>query len=162
MPTQAPRDLADAIRRYDDNVQKLALELRAIVHDELTPCHEYMIDMKSRVVLLYSRTEKVIADGLCHLGLNARHVTLGFMNGVEMNDTGGVLRGTGKVMRHMRIGSADDLRRPELRELLRQQRKLAGMPKKKPGAPIEITRKLKPQDRSSTRTNRGAWPKKLF
>jgi hypothetical protein len=162
MATRAPRDIAEAIRRYDEDVQQLALELRGIVHDELTPCHEYMLDMKSRVVLLYSRTDKVIADGLCHLGLNARHVTLAFMNGVEMKNTGDLLRGAGKVMRHLRISSREDLRRPELREFLRQQRKLAGMPRKKPGAPIDITRKLKPGSTSSARTRPTPWPKKLF
>ena len=162
MATKVPRDIAEAIGRYDEAVQRLAIEVRAIVHDELTPCHEYMIEMKSRVVLLYSKTDKVIADGLCHLGLNARHVTLGFMNGVEMENTGGLLRGSGTVMRHLRISSREDVNRPELREFLRQQRKLAGMPRRKPGAPTEITRKLKPRPRSSARTNPAFWPKKLF
>lgn len=162
MATTAPRDIADAIRRYDAPVQELALGLRPIVHDELTPCFEYVYEMKSGVSLLYSATRKPIADGMCYIGLHAKHVTLGFMHGAELNDPRRLLLGAGKVMRHVRISDSDDVARPELRQFLRQARQLAGMPKKKAGAPVEITLSVKPRARRASPAPRSAWPDRFF
>lgn len=139
----------------------LALALREIVHDELTPCHEYIFDMRSRLVLLYSTTERVIADGICHFAMNTRHITLGFLQGADMDDAPGLLRGSGKTMRHIRIERAADLAHPALRAYLRQARKLAGMKRKQPGEAPRITTKIKQNQRQPKPAPR-VWPKKLF
>jgi hypothetical protein len=48
-----------------------------------------------------------------------RHgVTLGVYDGATLDDPAGLLRGRGARHRHLALGSADDLQRPELRELL--------------------------------------------
>jgi hypothetical protein len=62
-----PRELFEFLFRYDPAVQSLALGLRKVVHEEMAPCHEYIFEMRSKVVLLYSATERVIADGICAL-----------------------------------------------------------------------------------------------
>jgi hypothetical protein len=46
------------------------------------------------------------------------HVTLGIWRGVELPDPAGLLEGTGKVHRHVKIRDAGDLERPELRQLM--------------------------------------------
>lgn len=46
-----------------------------------------------------------------------RHVTIGFARGTELPDPSGLLAGTGKVHRHVKIHSSADLRRPELAKL---------------------------------------------
>ena len=76
--TQAPRELLEFLHRYDPAIQSLALAVRTVVHQELAPCHEYIFEMRSKVVLLYGATEHVIADGICQIGVFARHVTLAF------------------------------------------------------------------------------------
>src|SRR5688572_33478746 len=107
-----PRELLEFLYRYDRGVQTLALGLRKVIHEEMAPCHEYIFEMRSKVVLLYGATEKVIADGICNISVFARHVTLGFPRGKDLNDPAGVLRGTGKAMRHMRLQTLSDLDRP--------------------------------------------------
>jgi Domain of unknown function (DU1801) len=46
-----------------------------------------------------------------------QHVTIGFARGVELPDPGGLLQGAGKVHRHVKIHTEEDLRRPELAAL---------------------------------------------
>src|SRR5436190_13776854 len=113
--TRPPRELLEFLNRYDPGIQALALGLREVVHQELTACHEYIFEMRSKVVLLYGATERVIADGICVVSVFARHVTLGFMRGAELHDAAGILQGTGKAMRHIRLHRLSDLDRPEIR-----------------------------------------------
>lgn len=46
-----------------------------------------------------------------------KHVTIGFARGTQLPDPAGLLTGAGKVHRHVKIHTEDDLRRPELTEL---------------------------------------------
>lgn len=47
-----------------------------------------------------------------------KHVSIGFARGTELPDPAGLLTGTGKVHRHVKIHDEADLRRPELAELV--------------------------------------------
>lgn len=136
-----PRELLEFLCRFDADVEALALGVRSAVHEEMAPCHEYIFDMRSKVVLLYGSTERVIADGLCSIAVFARHVTLVFMSGAELDDPAGVLQGAGKVMRHVRLTSLADLDRPEVRALLKTARKHAGLKRRRPGD--EVTTRVK-------------------
>lgn len=46
-----------------------------------------------------------------------KHVTIGFARGAELPNPHGLLTGAGKVHRHVKIHTEEDLRRPELAEL---------------------------------------------
>ena len=47
-----------------------------------------------------------------------KHVTLGISGGAELPDPAGLMEGTGKVHRHVKIHQAGDLELPALRELM--------------------------------------------
>jgi hypothetical protein len=49
---------------------------------------------------------------------HTRHVTIGFARGMELPDPTGLLTGSGKVHRHVKIHTERDLRRPELTDLM--------------------------------------------
>jgi hypothetical protein len=156
--TQLPRELIDFLRRYDTAVQSLALGVRAVVHEELAPCHEYIFEMRSKVVLLFGATERVIADGICGIGVFARHVTLAFPRGADFSDPAGRLQGTGKGMRHLRLTTLADLDRPEIRRYLRQARKHAGLPRlRHPTAGGVVTR-----IKQKSAPKRPAWPQTFW
>ena len=101
--TRPPRELLEFLDRYDPGIQALALGLREVVHQELAPCHEYIFEMRSKVVLLYGATERVTAHGICNIHVFARQVLLGFPRGTDLDDPAGVLQGTGKGMRHITV-----------------------------------------------------------
>lgn len=81
--------------------------------------------MRSKIVLLYGATARVMADGICQIAIFRHHVTLVFPEGINLEDPERVLRGTGTTMRHVRVMAASDLDRPEIRALLREARALA-------------------------------------
>src|SRR5712671_697728 len=97
--TRPPRELLEFLYRYDPAIQSLALGLRKVVHEEMAPCHEYIFEMRSKVVLLYGATAHVIADGICLIGVFPRHVNLAFHRGTDLRDARGALLGAGKQMR---------------------------------------------------------------
>jgi hypothetical protein len=139
--TKPPPELIEFLHRYRPAVQSLALGLRRVVLEEMAPCHEYIFEMRSKVVLLYGATERVIKDGICNVSVFSSHVTLGFTHGIELEGAGGVLQGTGKAMRHIRLGSLSALDRPEIRACLREARRRTGLTRpRRPRADGIVTR----------------------
>ena len=125
--TKPPRELLEFLRRYDPDVQGVALGLRTVVLDEMAPCHEYIFAMRHTVMLLYGPTDRVIEDCICMIGVFRQHVNLRFTDGTELEDSYGVLQGTGKRMRHIKVKNVSELDRPEIRAYLRQARQHAGL-----------------------------------
>jgi hypothetical protein len=140
-----PPQLLEFLHRYPSRIQSLALAVRTFIHQELAPCHEYIFDMRSKTVLVYGATEHVIADGICNVGVYARHVTLGFPRGADLKDPGRILRGAGKGMRHIRIYKLSELERPEIRMLLRQARRLAGLTRRRDRSGDDVVTRVKPK-----------------
>jgi hypothetical protein len=138
-PTRPPGELLEFLHRYPAAVQSLTLATRKLIHEELAPCHEHIFAMPRTVVLAYSATSKVIADGVCVVTAWRQHVTLGFSRGVDLADPASLLQGAGKAMRHVRLQSLADLGRPEIRALLRQARKNAGITRKRGATPEVVT-----------------------
>jgi hypothetical protein len=56
---------------------------------------------------------------ICYYMAGKNHITLGFIRGTSLPDPEGLLEGTGKNLRHVKIKSVDDLNRKGLGELLR-------------------------------------------
>jgi len=54
-----PAALIKFLKPYDREVQKLALDLRALVLDEMAPCHENIYDAYSAVAMGYGPTDRL-------------------------------------------------------------------------------------------------------
>jgi hypothetical protein len=59
-------------------------------------------------------------DQVVYIGVYAKHINLGFYWGAQMDDPEGVLKGSGKQLRHMKIRSQADLGTPIIRDYLRR------------------------------------------
>ena len=140
--TTPPAELREYLLRYPPAIQSLTLGLRKLIHEQLAPCHEYIFNMRRTLVIAYSSTEKVIADGVCLVTAWTRHVTLAFTRGSDLDDPAGLLQGAGKAMRHVRLVSLEDLGRPEIRALLRRARINAGV-KRRRGEPVGVVTRVK-------------------
>ena len=119
-----PPDLIKFLQPYDRGIQKLALQLRALVLEEMAPCHENIYDAYSAVAIGYGPSDR-LSDGICHIAVYTHHVNLGFNQGASLDDPKGVLEGAGKQIRHLTIKSPDDLARPEIRSFLKRAMKFA-------------------------------------
>jgi hypothetical protein len=140
MAAAPPLELLEFLMAFDAPVPTLALDLRQIVIEELAPCHELVLSMGPKLSLIYSSTTRVIADGLCYVGVYRHHVNLGFQEGVDLDDPQRLLRGSGKAMRHLQMKQLDDVQRPEVREFLQMTRRNAGLRRRRGDAAEVITR----------------------
>jgi hypothetical protein len=100
---------------YAPEVQSLALKARALVRSLLPDTIE-QIDMPARLIGYgYDRT---YTGTICGIALQKSYVNLMFSRGTELPDPQGLLEGTGKKARHVKIRSAEDVDRPAVRALI--------------------------------------------
>jgi hypothetical protein len=57
---------------------------------------------------------------MCYFMVATKHITFGFTRGTSLADPQGLLAGTGKNMRHVKLRNVEDLRREGLRELVEE------------------------------------------
>src|SRR5580765_6906629 len=130
MAMKTPPELKEALERFEPEVQVLAAAARAVVLDVVGPCYECIFPIKKLVSVLYSTTEKRMKDNICLLVAYRDHVNLMFPRGVDLNDPKGLLEGSGKAMRHVKLLTPEDADTPAVRQLIAQatQRKGLGQP----------------------------------
>tara|TARA_R110002072_G_scaffold87129_1_gene196558 strand:+ start:12905 stop:13384 length:480 start_codon:yes stop_codon:yes gene_type:complete len=61
-----------------------------------------------------------LGGAFCHPVAYANHVNLGFNRGTELEDSEGLLEGSGKLIRHIRIADASVLRTRGVKDLIAQ------------------------------------------
>jgi len=120
----APKALTEFLKPYDRSVRELALAIRDFVIPEMEPCFEYIYDAYSAVAFGYGPNDRY-QDGAIHVAVYTNHVNLGFNRGAKMKDPAGLLKGTGKNIRHITIKSVAQLDQPAIREYLQEARKNA-------------------------------------
>jgi len=119
-----PAALIKFLKPYDRAIQKLALDLRALVLEEMAPCHENIYDAYNAVAIGYGPTDR-LSDGIFHIAVYAKGVNLGFNHGAALADPAGILEGAGKQIRHIKIRTPSDLERSEVRAYMRRAHQLA-------------------------------------
>ena len=134
MKHQPPTALIKFLKPYDREIQSLALNLRALVLEEMAPCYENIYDAYSAVAIGYGASDR-LSDGVFHIAVYSNHVNLGFNDGASLDDPKELLQGSGQLIRHITIKTAEDLERPELRAYIRRARKKATADARKLGEP---------------------------
>jgi hypothetical protein len=66
------------------------------------------------------------ADPFCFFMVGKKHVTFGFHNGTSLKDPEGLLEGTGKNVRHVKLRMMEDLEQKGLRELIKEAATVKG------------------------------------
>jgi hypothetical protein len=119
-----PPALLKFLRPYDRGIRDLALELRALVLEEMAPCYENIYDAYSAVAIGYGTSDR-LRDGVFHIAVYSKHVNLGFNEGASLDDPRGILQGSGNRIRHIQIKTPEDIKLPVIRAYLRRARKKA-------------------------------------
>jgi hypothetical protein len=109
--------LLQYLSSYDLKVGELALALRSMILSEVPGALE-ILNRTYAVSMTYSFTSKW-TEGFCMVVVYPHHVNLGFHRGAEFDDADGVLEGTGKIMRHIKVRTLEDLKKPYLRRFIR-------------------------------------------
>jgi len=75
---------------------------------------------------------KKMTEHYAYIGIQGSYVNLGFYHGTSLDDPAGLLEGTGKSLRHVKIRHAGEVKNAALAALLREA--IAARKKHKPGA----------------------------
>jgi hypothetical protein len=104
------------LRRYDLNLRQMAKGIRRLVKSAVP---------KSREAINPWGIPTFDFHGpLCLMMVGKHHVTFGFTRGTALADPEGLLEGTGKNLRHVKVKQAEQLRDSNLRRLIVQAAKL--------------------------------------
>ena len=100
-----------------DSIKAIARAARALVIELLPAVHEVVWRQQRNVG--YGTGPKKQTEHFCWISPASKHVTFGFNYGAELSDPKGLLDGTGKLFRHVKLASIDDVKQPALRALVK-------------------------------------------
>jgi hypothetical protein len=104
-----PPRLLELLAARRRQVAPLVLALRESVLKEAPEAKEFVYSgYVVGDVFTFTRPGKAF----CHIAAYETHVNLGFNNGALLEDPHRLLAGTGKRIRHIRVASKQDLKRP--------------------------------------------------
>lgn len=107
---------AEAIGRAPEEVQALASALRQLIVE----VHPQVVEVPyaRQGVVGYGVGPKKNSEQYCYIGAYKGHVNLGFYYGVALPDEDGLLEGSGKKLRHVKIRRQGDVAQAGLRRLV--------------------------------------------
>jgi hypothetical protein len=96
-------------------IRDLATRTCALIREVMPDAVEEVHPGRNNII--FGKSSKM-KDWICYVSPFKNHINLGFLKGTELPDPKGLLEGTGMLLRHVKIRSAEDLGKPEVRELL--------------------------------------------
>jgi hypothetical protein len=123
---------------YGESIRKLVLAARKLILEEAPEASEFVYEVYT-IADHFTLTERP-SDAFVFTTTHANWVNIGFNFGSLLPDPDGLLRGEGKLIRHVRIARAADLDLPGFRELVRAAIAHAELPEGKLGKPRTIVR----------------------
>jgi hypothetical protein len=107
----------DAVAKAGTHARELAYQLRTLVAAVMPEVVE-MPWPKMRMAS-YGIGPKKKSEHFCYISAQKYDVNLGFYYGAELPDPKGLLQGTGKLLRHVKIREPEAIRSRALRRLLK-------------------------------------------
>ena len=135
---------------YGEVVQKLALAARKLILEEAPQAGEFVYEVYT-IADHFSFTGRP-SGAFVFTTTHANWVNLGFNFGAVLPDPHSLLRGEGKVIRHVRIAKAADLEAPGVRELVRAAITEAERPEGKPAKPGTVVHRAQSAKKRTRRT----------
>ena len=105
------------INRFDPKDQKLFRSVRAAVRKRFPTANELAYDYNHSVVIAYSPSDRGI-ESIVSIALRADGVHLYLMNGPQLPDPKGLLLGSGKQTRFVRVEAASQVAHPDVEALI--------------------------------------------
>lgn len=120
MPSEAEIPVGEYLDRFTPEVKKILLAARRLVKS---------IGPQATETAYRGWPIRYTVDGavVVALGGFARYANLWVQRGTELEDPDRLLEGTGKGLRHLKLYSVDDVKRPAVKRLVEDAFKLGGM-----------------------------------
>ncbi|MCA9793193.1 MAG: DUF1801 domain-containing protein, partial [Candidatus Eremiobacteraeota bacterium] len=112
------KDFDALLYDYDPAIGELARGARSLLASVRPQAHQEVHPGWGGYLLF----KQVAGAGttVCWLSAHKKHVSIGFSQGASLADPAGLLEGSGKHQRHVKIKKPENLERPELRQLIEQ------------------------------------------
>ena len=106
----------EAIAESSALVQEIARRLRQLIVDVYPDVVE--VPWPKQRIIGYGVGPKKMTEHFCYIAAYKKHVNLGFYRGAALPDPEGLMEGTGKELRHVKVRSVDEAERPSLKQLV--------------------------------------------
>ncbi|HUA86816.1 MAG TPA: hypothetical protein VMB85_23325 [Bryobacteraceae bacterium] len=113
----AAGQIAGFIARFAPPMQKRIRDARSALRKRLPTATELVYDNYNFFVMGFSPTDRP-SDAICSLAANAKGINLFFLWGARLPDPHGILKGSGKQVRFVRLEDAKMLLKAEIEALL--------------------------------------------
>lgn len=107
---------SDALSGSSVEITEIANRLRDLIINMYPDVVE--VPWPKQRIIGYGVGPKKMTEHFCYLGLHLNHVNLGFYYGAKLPDPQGLLEGTGKSMRHIKVRGMEELERQPIHDLL--------------------------------------------
>ena len=108
----------DVISRASSEIKEIAHAVRALLIEIMPGITE--VPWGNQKIAGYGVGPKKMSEHFCYIAPQKNYVNLGFMYGADLPDPEGLLDGSGKLLRHIKIRSLEDLQRPALIKLIEE------------------------------------------
>jgi len=120
------KDFDDFLASYSPDVQKLAKRTRKLIFDVTPGVSEHVYPAMK--VVRYGLQGNKMSGLVFGIMPTKTGVSLGFMHGASLDDPKGLLEGTGKNLRHVKLKKKEDVDDPALKALLEAELEVANHP----------------------------------
>lgn len=111
------KELRTFLAKYTPEIARFARAARGRVRKLVPGGIEFVYDNYNGLVLGYGPTERP-SEAVLSLVLFPRWVTLCFLKGAMMPDPKKLLKGSGNIVRHIRLEAATDIDEPDIRQFI--------------------------------------------
>jgi hypothetical protein len=111
----------EALSGSSDLVTGIAEQLRVLIIGLYPDVVE--VPWPKQKIIGYGVGPKKMSEHYCYIGAFKRHVNLGFYYGAILPDPQGLLEGTGKNLRHIKVNTLEAVDQPAVRDMLRAAHK---------------------------------------
>ena len=144
--TEAETRLASCIAKFEPQHQRLIRAVRRALRRRFPTAYELAYDNYNFFVIGYGPTERP-SDCLVSIAAGASGVGLCFIHGARLSDPHGMLLGSGRQTRFIRLESAATLSRPEVQTLIAEAAAQAKTPMRLRGRGQLIIRSVSKKQR---------------
>ncbi len=101
----------------DQKIVNLFNDLRDFILNTFPESNELLYHTHA-LTAVFSISEK-LGDAFCHIPIYSEHLNLGFNRGTLLQDPNNLVKGTGKLIRHLEVNKPSDYRNPEVEALIK-------------------------------------------
>ena len=142
----AEKELAGFLKKFLPDIVKQAKAIRAKLQALLPGSVEMVYDNWNGLVIGFGPTERP-SEAFLSMLIVPRWVTLCFLQGAKLSDPKKLMKGSGNIVRSIRLESPADIDKPEIRALIAQAVKLSPKPLGAPSEARLVIKSISPKQR---------------